>query len=442
MISVTHRHRLLVLLLGLIAWFPTLKTGFFWDDQFIILQNPSLAHWTDAPKDFVRPIFQDPNNNFYRPLLPLSLRIDRNLWGFHALGYHLVNLAIHIANSVLLISVVLLLGATPLTALLTAALFVVHPMIVQNLLMIVGRDELLSFFFSLCSILALSKSEKKGAIFGAVFFVASFLSKESGISTFFFFLLTAGPHLPRSSYWKRAVVLLVISIGYVLLIHKIVPSISIPFDVHWLAAFLLKGVPQILCQYAAKVYWPTLLYSDRMLTPAGTAWPAYTLALLAIIVFLTWKRSRLATVCVLWFAIGLAPKLPKTLLSSMVLDHWVYPSLLGALLPLAAVLSSWWNDPQSWIRFSMRGACAFLIFFWTLLAHVNVIQRGTPETFFAWSNRFHTSPTLRMNYAAILISQQRWDEAERILEKLLKESPDNETAEKALTYCLQQQKRS
>ena len=131
-----------VFLAAIIAYMPSLcagGAGFFWDtpavfggDSFFIV---SFEH------------------GYYRPLFDLALQAERALWGEAAFGYHLLNLLLHAANSVLLFFIVRRLVPDLLTSALAAFLFALHPAHVEAVTWVFAQPWLMGAFFSLCSFL-------------------------------------------------------------------------------------------------------------------------------------------------------------------------------------------------------------------------------------------------------------------------------------------------
>ncbi|NTW34307.1 MAG: tetratricopeptide repeat protein, partial [Bacteroidetes bacterium] len=106
--------------------------------------------------------------------------------GGNAFIFHLNNILLHIANSILVY--ILIRKISPknaVVALITAAFFAVHPMHVESVAWVSERkDVLYSFFFLLsliiyCNYLKLQKT--KLLIFSAMFFVLSCLSKSAAV---------------------------------------------------------------------------------------------------------------------------------------------------------------------------------------------------------------------------------------------------------------------
>src|SRR5262245_47095237 len=83
----------LILLAGWLAYANSLTKAFLLDDNIWILFNDNLPSW---------------QRNFLtssRPTISLTLTFNHMLGGVHPVGYHLVNLAIHLAAALTLFGV-------------------------------------------------------------------------------------------------------------------------------------------------------------------------------------------------------------------------------------------------------------------------------------------------------------------------------------------------
>lgn len=90
----------------------------------------------------------------WHPLTTLSHMLDVELFGMNAGRHHLVNVAIHALNAMLLFGVLLLLTAAPLRSVVVAALFALHPINVESVAWITQRKSLLSTTLWLLAIIA------------------------------------------------------------------------------------------------------------------------------------------------------------------------------------------------------------------------------------------------------------------------------------------------
>jgi tetratricopeptide (TPR) repeat protein len=161
---------LLVVLLAVLAYAPTLGNGFAFDDTFIIGHNKLITSLRHLPRMFTTEYWgtvQRPDlavyvsTNLYRPLVILSLALNYAVGGLNPLGYHAVNIGLHTGVSLAVYAVGRSFFLSPAGATVAAALFAVHPLHTEAVTMIVGRAELL---MSLGVLLALWGHRRTGVI--------------------------------------------------------------------------------------------------------------------------------------------------------------------------------------------------------------------------------------------------------------------------------------
>ena len=91
---------------------------------------------------------------YWAPLTWISLMLDVSLFGLDPGAQHLVNVAIHGANSLLVYALALALLRQFLPSLIVAFLFAVHPQHVESVAWITERKDVLCGFFFLLTLLA------------------------------------------------------------------------------------------------------------------------------------------------------------------------------------------------------------------------------------------------------------------------------------------------
>jgi tetratricopeptide (TPR) repeat protein len=118
-----------------------------WDDSTYITENPTVLGgltWSSAWWALTTG-----HSPYWHPMTWLSHLIDVSLFGTDAGAYHVTNLLIHIANTLLVFDVFRrMTGATGRSA-FVAALFAVHPLHVESVAWIAERKDVLSTFFLL-----------------------------------------------------------------------------------------------------------------------------------------------------------------------------------------------------------------------------------------------------------------------------------------------------
>lgn len=165
----------------LICFFPSLKNGFTnWDDDGYVLNN-LLLRGPDWLAIFTQPVLSN-----YHPLTIISLAINYQISGLDPLSYHVLNLLLHVINTLLVFYLAWLLSEKKLfVAVATSLIFGIHPMHVESVSWIAERKDLLYSFFFLLSLiqywkyLETKRSSKLWVSF--LFFVLSLLSKPSAI---------------------------------------------------------------------------------------------------------------------------------------------------------------------------------------------------------------------------------------------------------------------
>ncbi|MFC1525546.1 hypothetical protein ACFL6X_01910, partial [Candidatus Latescibacterota bacterium] len=119
----------------------------------------------------------------YRPLVLLSYAFDYAVGEYGGLGYHLTNLAIHLAVTGLLYLVLKNLGATAGAAAAGALLFGVHPLTTEPVNYISSRSESMAVMFCVASFLLYLRTgrHRSIAVLSVAGFAAALLSKSVAI---------------------------------------------------------------------------------------------------------------------------------------------------------------------------------------------------------------------------------------------------------------------
>jgi tetratricopeptide (TPR) repeat protein len=116
-----------------------------YDDYDYVTQNPivvggfSVQHAVSAFTKFY--------SHNWHPVTWLSHMLDVQLWGLDAGAHHIVNVAFHIANAVLLFLLLISVTGALWRSAFVAAVFAWHPLHVESVAWIAERKDVLSTFF-------------------------------------------------------------------------------------------------------------------------------------------------------------------------------------------------------------------------------------------------------------------------------------------------------
>ncbi len=135
--------------IALVTWVvytPSMQGGFIIDDSDLLTKN-LLIH---SPNGLQRLWFSAEPQDYW-PVTSTMFWFEWRLWGLNPIGYHLANVAIHIAASLLLWRLLDRLAIPG--AFLAAFLFAVHPVNVESVAWIAQQKNVLAMLFYLLAIL-------------------------------------------------------------------------------------------------------------------------------------------------------------------------------------------------------------------------------------------------------------------------------------------------
>jgi Flp pilus assembly protein TadD len=153
------------------------------DDQYVYENHWVKAGLTSSNLAWAFTTFFYAN---WHPLTWISYMLDFSLWGSNAGAQHLVNVAFHLASTLLLFLVLTRMTRRPWRAALVAAIFTVHPLRVESVAWISERKDVLSTFFEMLTLLLyVSYTAKRsvGRYFAVVLgFAMSLLAKPMAVT--------------------------------------------------------------------------------------------------------------------------------------------------------------------------------------------------------------------------------------------------------------------
>ena len=343
-----HRPWLLALVLAVVtfaAYQPTWRAGFVWDDDDHLTANPAMtAHHG------LKMIWSSLAVSRYYPLTLTSFWIQRRLWGLNPLPYHLVNVALHATNGILIFFLLRRLRAR--AAWLAATLWALHPVNVESVAWITELKNTQSGLFFFLSVWCFLRSEAGAARrrwYGLALLcgLAALLSKPSTVVLPLALLLCVW--WERGS-WRRADILriapffiLALGMSALTVVEQRGP-IQLAGTAEWNLGMAERLVMagKAVWFYASKSLWParlTFVY-PRWKLDAGSVWSWLPLAGLVVGGALLWLWRRQFWARAGWFGCGFFVLSLLPVLGffdvfyfrySYVADHFQYLACIGLI---------------------------------------------------------------------------------------------------------------
>jgi tetratricopeptide (TPR) repeat protein len=357
---------LAVAVLGVLLYVNTLGHQYALDDNGLILDNTITKRGWDGVLETFRTSYwaglPGVGSLLYRPLSKAMFAAEWGLAPGRPALSHGVNVLLYGLTGFLLVAMLgQYLKGPGLVPVLAAALFIAHPLHTEVVANIKGRDEILSFLFSVLAAMALHRYATRrsvlGLLLGAAAFFLALLSKESAVTflaviplMLYFFTDT-----PRARTLGTLAVLGAVT-GLVLLIRQQVLG-GIPETIVQMIDNYLIPIPDVVTQKATAIFLmgvylkllivPYPLLSDggyqHFPTVTGADWrfllPVLVYAALAVYALLRLKKKDLVSFSILYFFITASVGSNLLfLIGTNYGERLMYAPSLGFCLALAVLL--------------------------------------------------------------------------------------------------------
>ncbi len=359
-----NRRLVFVLSLALVVsvsavYWPVHKFDFInYDDPVYVTENPQVLQGLSA--DGVKWAFGSMYGSNWFPLTWLSLMLDRQLFGIDPAAFHLVNVALHIINTVLLFLLFVCCTRSIWPGFFVAAAFGLVPFHVESVAWITERKDVLSTVFWMLTMLAYVRYAQRPTtaryILVPVMFALGLMAKPMLVTLPFVLLLfdywplerlrqkktgsdAAGKTRPLSWLLLEKAPLFALSAA-----SSVVTFIAQSRTVSTLRVFSLSDrITNAIVAYAtyiAKTFWPTRL-AIFYPHPQGTiplwqvAVSATVLVIISVMVFVFRRRRYLVTGW-LWYLGTLVPVIGLVQVGAQAMaDRYTYIPLTGLFIMLA-----------------------------------------------------------------------------------------------------------
>lgn len=394
---VVSRPSLLLVLVALIVYLPTIKFGFTELDDSIFIKefhayNSDLANLATS---FRRGLFDAVKDPYFRPLFLDSMIINNLFGGENIFAYHLVNILLHMASVALLFRVFVRLNLRKLDSFLLCLLFAVHPVLTQAVAWIPGRNDTLlavfSFAFLASTMDFLNFSKVKDAVLSAVFLLLAFFTKETAVFLPLVAIVLAWGQLDHKPFGKNGL----ISIGISALCFAIwfgvrAQSPNIRSGASPAVGIMINDFVHrlpLVIQYLGKIFIPANLSVFPMQEDTTYIFGILAVLLLAALLFFSprvnWKQ--VVTGFIVFFLLLVPALLVPNNLNEQTFEHRLYLPMMGILLVI----------PETALFKKLEDSNLFFYsaILCVLLAITNFVhQRNFTDPITFWTQAEETSP--------------------------------------------------
>lgn len=426
----------------------------YYDDDRYVYENPHVQEGLSVENTAWAFTTMWAGN--WHPLTWLSHMLDCELFDLRAGHHHLVNVFLHILNSLLLYLVFKgMTGAVWRSAML-AALFALHPLHVESVAWVSERKDVLSTLFFLLTLWAYGRYAKRPSLsrYAPVFvFLSLGLAAKPMLVTVPFVLLLLDywplgrPRFPGARTLRLVAekVPLFLLAGLSCLVTFVAQQRAGAMT--WLEVPFPVRVANALVSYAAyieKTLWPASLavfYPYPGAIPA-TRWGAAALALAGISVLVALGRRRWPYVVVgwLWYLGTLVPVIGLIQVGKQSMaDRYTYIPLIGLFLAavwIAADLAAGRRHG----RVALAGLSSVVLLACMTATRAQVAHWRSSETLFEHTLRVTRDNAIaHTNLGVVLLSAGRTEDAIRHFRETLRINPRDAQTQSNLGVALMRQ---
>lgn len=419
----------LLILAGFLVYSNTLTAPFIFDDKNSILNN-SATH-------SLRSIFATP-----RPFLNLTFALNYMLHGHQVLGYHLVNILIHISASLLLFGILRRTLSLPYfdgkfdhnekwISFAVSLIWLVHPLQTGSVTYLTQRAEslmgcmyLLSFYAAIRGLTENSPKKWYGVSIAAAFFAMA--SKQVAVSIpiaiflYDLIFISSEPEemIQKRKFYYLGLLLIWLQIPASLLTAHAGETSTAGFfydKISWIQ--YAKTQPEVILHYLKLTFWPVSLCLDYGWPIAKSAKEIAipTLAIASFILVSIWlmKWKPALGFLSVWFFLTLAPTSSFMPLSDVAFEHRMYLPLIALLVLcvflIHSVLVHFFKSQASRVGVVL---CAIVIFCFGFLT----IKRNQvyASSLSIWKDTLEKRPEnarARNNYGVALFEKGEYERA-------------------------------
>ena len=437
---------IVVLVVTIAAYARTVSFEFVYDDHVQVTDDRAVvnADWSAVWTRDEWSHLEGTGSNYYRPMMGLWRKPNRELFATHPMGWHIASIFAHLVVTTLVFGLALRFLGDVFTASIAALIFGVHPVHIESVAWVTGAvDPLVGIWFGSTFFCYLRAQDVTGQRyvwlgFAWLFFVFGLLTKEITLVLPGLVFVHQWIFADKTEGRFRSALLTTApfaTLSVVYLVFRVWVSggflpVSTPVDMQ----VMLMTWPSLLWFYVTHLMFPVGLsefYDFPYVTSASFKALVLPLLGVAIVVAVLWwwgLRERVVAFCACWMIFPLLPALHLAVLpyGNFVHDRFLYVPSIGFALILAMGIRV---IPSSGQR-SFGLPTSQVIF---TVALVTALSVGTVSQSAQWKNDHAlftrgvaiapNSNIARNNLATVLLRAERIDEAIALYQQILVARP-------------------
>jgi hypothetical protein len=423
-------------------YYPSLSVPFYLDDRQSIFSNLAIQSPT------MDLLIQGPNR--MRIIGYWSLWLNYQIGGLEPFGYHVMNIVIHIINSMLVyvLSYQLLrhfclslepqkLAKLRIWAFIIMVIWALHPLNSQSVVYIVQRLASIATLFYLATIICYIQARKSKksttvlvySLLTAVSILAGLHAKQNFVTVFVFIL---GWELFTAQ--ERLRVLLM----RILIVTAIITLIAAPFMTDILQALdnftrdhnapsriaYFYSQQLVLWDYIIRFFYPINLQLDIEVQLRSSLEPIVALAsmghmMLIVAAIKLRKKLPLFFIGIMFFYIAHGVESFMVPLKDLAFEHRTYTGNVGLVIAVIALVKYWFDNTSNFlaVRWVALTVVTVLLIYGSVVVKRNILWQD-PLAFYA--NEVRLSPQharANASYGNELMKRQQYAEAEKYIKK-------------------------
>jgi len=442
----------LVFTLAFLALLPTLTSVYIWDDIKFVSENKMLENAEGTLSYFTTDIYTETNRfPLYRPILFLSLFLNRLLLGHNAFSYHLINLILHCIASLLLYHVIVAFWGYTYRSLIPALIFAVHPIHVDSVSFIMNRSDILALIFLLLSLIVLLKNNewKQYLTFdkniskkdppkysssistlslAALFFLFAHFAKVSSVPALLVLLLLVTIKSLRNKrmppfqpVWLGIIVFFLILLSYLVIRFLATEAIGVEDRLTFfktrsftlmfptMSRVFANYIFLLVAPFSLKIDYSNYAVSQSILDPPAVF--SYILhSSILIAALLRIKKNPMLAFCIFSFYIFLLPVSNLVPFFSAKAERFLYiPSIFYCLI--LSLAFTYFEFSRKYTRIIVIIFSILIIVYGSISFRYATLFKSPMSLWSAIASKDETNATVQYNYGYLLYEKRQWKKA-------------------------------